>query len=341
MQPLWQQHSGIEVIMKALLLDHPGSPDTLYVSEVPEPQPAAGEVRVNVHAAGLNPADYKFAQRGVSRWKYPHILGLDVAGVIDAVGEGVSQWQVGDAVYYHGDLSKPGGFAESAIASAHAISPLPEQVSFNEAAALPCAGFTAYQALHRKLHVESGQTILVQGGAGGVGGFAVQLAAAAGLQVIATCSAENAEWVRQLGAAAVLDYHTEDIPLKVHEITQGRGVDAIVDTVGSATATVGLDILAFGGGIACIAALPDLSHFHSFGKALSVHDIALGGAYVSGDRIAQEELAHLGQKLGALVSDRTISPMLQEVIGLEDIPEALTRLSQRHVRGKIVAQIQP
>lgn len=325
--------------MKALLLDQPGPPHTLYVSERPEPHPAAGQVRVKVYAAGLNPADYKFAQRGVSSWKYPHILGLDVAGVIDEIGEGVTQWQVGDSVYYHGDLSQPGGFAEWAIATAHAIAPLPSQVSFNEAAALPCAGFTAYQSLNHKLHIESGQTVLVQAGAGGVGGFAVQLATLAGSRVIATCSAENFDWVRQLGAADVLDYQTEYIPSKVREMTDGRGVDAIIDAVGSATATDGLEMLAFGGGIACVAALPDLSRFQSFGKALSVHDIALGGAYLAGDRIAQAELALLGQKVGKLVSDRAISPMLQEVIRLENIPDALTRLSQRHVRGKIVAQL--
>jgi NADPH:quinone reductase-like Zn-dependent oxidoreductase len=327
--------------MKALLLDRPGSPDTLYVSDLPEPHPAAGEVRVRVHAAGLNPADYRFARRGFPRWHYPQILGLDVAGVIDALGADVTQWQVGDAVYYHGDLSKPGGFAEWTIAPAHAIAPLPQDLTFTEAAALPCAGFTAYQCLHHKLHVESGQTILVQAGAGGVGGFAVQLAAAAGLQVIATCSAANVDWVRQLGATDVLDYHAQDIPLEVQRLTNNRGVDAIVDTVSADTATTGLDMLAFGGGIACVAALPDFKHFQSFGKALSVHDIALGGAHLSGDRTAQAQLAQIGRELGKLVSDRTITPMLQEVICLEQIPDGLTRLAQRHVRGKVVAQIQP
>ncbi|MDX2244226.1 MAG: zinc-binding dehydrogenase [Leptolyngbyaceae cyanobacterium bins.302] len=326
--------------MRALLLDRPGSPDTLYVSELPEPQPTAGQVRVKVHAAGLNPADYKFAQRGFARWSYPHIPGMDVAGVIDEIGADVTQWQVGDAVYYHGDLSQPGAFAEWTIAQPHAIAPLPQGVSFTEAAALPCAGFTAYQALHHKLHIAAGQTILVQAGAGGVGGFAVQLAALAGLKVISTCSMANFDWVRQLGASDVLDYHTQDVAAEVQKLTDGRGVDAIVDTVNADTATLGLDLLAFGGGIACVAALPNFNHFQSFGKALSVHDIALGGAYLSGDRPAQEQLAQIGRDLGQLVSDRKINPMLHEVIGLEEIPDGLTRLSQRHIRGKIVAQIQ-
>lgn len=327
--------------MKALLLDQPGLPASLYVGTVPEPHPAAGEVRVKVHAAGLNPVDYKLAKRGVGRWTYPHILGLDVAGVIDALGLGVTQWQIGDAVYYHGDLSKPGGFAEWAIAPAHAISPLPPSLSFNEAAALPCAGFTAYQSLHHKLHIQRGQTILVQAGAGGVGGFAVQLAAIAQLRVIATCSAANFDCVRQLGATEVLDYQTQDIPAAVRKLTQGRGVDAIVDPVNADTATEGLGMLAYGGGIACVAALPDFSRFQSSGKALSVHDISLGGAHLSGDRTAQAQLAQIGRDFGQLVSDRAITPMLEEVIRLEDIPDGLDRLSQRHVRGKIVAQIYP
>ncbi len=118
--------------MKALLLNHPGLPDTLYVSEVPEPYPAGGEVWVKVHAAGLNPADYQFAQRDFPKWHYPHILGLDVAGVIDMLGANATEWQVGDPVFYHGDLSKPGGFAEWTIAPAHAIAPLPKGLSFNE-----------------------------------------------------------------------------------------------------------------------------------------------------------------------------------------------------------------
>lgn len=174
--------------MKALVIDKPGSPESLRLAEMPQPEPGEGEVRVKVHAAGLNPADYKFMQRGFRSWNYPFVPGLDVAGIIDEIGPGVSDWQVGDAVYYHGNLSKPGGFAEEAITVARTLAPLPKNISFVEAAALPCAGWTAYQALHRKLHIEQEQTILIQGGAGGVGGFAVQLAALAGVKAIATCS---------------------------------------------------------------------------------------------------------------------------------------------------------
>ena len=327
--------------MKALVLDKPGLPETLHISEMSKPRPNNGEVRVKVQAVGLNPADYKFIQRGFRTWNYPFIPGLDVAGIIDAIGVDVLDWKIGDAVYYHGDFSKSGGFAEWAITTAHTIAPLPQNLSFTEAAALPCAGFTAYQVLYRKLHIQSGQTILIHGGAGGVGGFAVQLAALESLQVISTSSPRNFNWVRQRGATTVLDYSQEDIPSRVREITNGRGVDSIVDTVGSASATVGLNMLAFGGAIACVAGLPNFNHMQSFGKAISVHDVALGGAHLSGDVKAQKELAQIGKDFGKLVSSHKIDPMLQEVISLEEIPEALIRLSQRHVRGKIVARIQP
>jgi NADPH:quinone reductase len=326
--------------MKALVLDRPGTPDTLHLAEMPQPQPGEGEVRVKVHAVGLNPADYKFALRGFRTWKYPFILGLDVAGTIDALGPSVTGWNLGDAVYYHGNLSKPGGFAEWTIATAHAIAPLPEKLSFLEAAALPCAGFTAYQVLYHKLNIKPGQTLLVQGGGGGVGGFAIQLAALEGLQVITTCSGHNSEWVRQLGATEVLDYTNEDITNRIREITQGRGVDAILDTVSSKSATEGIGMLAFGGGIACVNGLPDFTKLESFGRALSVHDVALGGAYFAGDRVAEMQLAEIGKAFGNLVTTRKINPLLQEAIGLENIPEALVQLSQRHVRGKIVAEIQ-
>ncbi len=325
--------------MKAIVLDQPGTPDTLHLAEMPKPEPNAGEVRVRVHAVGLNPADYKFALRGFRTWTYPFILGLDVAGTIDAIAPDVTDWQIGDAVYYHGNLSKPGGFAEYAIAPAIAIAPMPQGFSFAEAAAFPCSGFTAYQVLHRKLGIRAGQMLLVQGGAGGVGGFAIQLGVLAGAEVITTCSAQNFDWVKQLGATHVIDYTQEEVSTQVKTLTHGRGVDAIVDGVSSASATAGLEMLAFGGGIACVNGLPDLAKLQSFGRALSVHDVALGGAHLSGDLMAQKQLAEIGQAFGDIASTHQLNPLLQELISLEEIPQALVRLSQRHVRGKIVAQI--
>jgi NADPH:quinone reductase-like Zn-dependent oxidoreductase len=325
--------------MKALVLDGPGAPDTLYTTEITQPEPRAGEVRVKVHAVGLNPVDYKLAASGFPGWDYPVVLGLDVAGVIDRVGRDVEDWQVGDPVYYHGDLTKSGGYGQYAIAPAHVIAWLPDGLSFVAAAALPCAGFTAYQAVHRKLNVQAGKTILIHGGAGGVGGFAVQLCKLANVNVIATCSRHNFNFVKDLGASEVVDYKGNSVAEAVADITKGRGVDYILDTVGSDNATASLELLAFNGGIACVAGLPDLLAIEPFSKGISVHEVTLGGAYRSEDYAAQESLAKIGMEFGALASKGLIKPMVEETIELEDVPDALIRLSMRHVRGKIVASI--
>jgi NADPH:quinone reductase-like Zn-dependent oxidoreductase len=216
---------------------------------------------------------------------------------------------------------------------------IPEEISFVEAAALPAAGLAAYQALFRRLHLQAGQTVLVQGGAGGVGGFAVQLAAWAGAIVITTASAHNFDYVKRLGAHHVIDYNIENVVERVLSSTGGRGVDAIVDTVGTDTATAGLDMLAFGGGLACVSRLPDFSHIRPLTKALSIHEIFLNGAHLSGDRIAQEDLARMGREMIELVRTKQIDPTVSEIISLEAVPDGLRRLSQRHVRGKIVAQL--
>lgn len=143
--------------MKALVLDKPGTPESLYPTDLEQPKPGPGEVCVKVHAVGLNPVDYKLAASGFPGWDYPMILGVDVAGVIDSVGKGVDEWQPGDPVYYLSDLSKPGGYSQYAIITTRTLAWLPEGLSYTDAAALPCAGFTAYQALHRKIHVQKRQ----------------------------------------------------------------------------------------------------------------------------------------------------------------------------------------
>ena len=327
--------------MKAVVLDRPGSPDILRISDVDIPVPGNGEVRVKVHAVGLNPVDYKLAEYGYPTWRFPFVLGLDVAGTIDELGPDVSGWKVGDQVFYHGDLSKPGGFADYAVTAAHTMVPLPKGLSFVDAAGLPCAGFTAYHALFDKLHIQENQTILIHGGAGGVGGFGVQLAAMSGLEVISTCSDHNADYVKTLGARHVINYATQDVPAMVRKFTKEKGVDAVVDTISSQSATAGLGMLAFGGGIACIAGLPDISKIVPFTKAFSVHEIALGAVYLWGGKKRQEQLVRYGKALGSLASEKKIQTMVGEVISMEEIPDGLMRLSKRHVRGKIVAQIVP
>lgn len=148
------------------------------------------------------------------------------------------------------------------------------------------------------------------------------------------------DYVIDLGADYAIDYQNEDVGMRVKAITEGRGVDVILDTVSLTTATSGLDMLAFNGHLACIAGMPDFSQIKPFLKAPSIHAIALGGAYLSEDLPAQRDLANIAEELGQLVAQGKVKPMVSETITLEDVPVGLQRLSDGLVRGKVVAQVE-
>ncbi|MEK3805901.1 zinc-binding dehydrogenase [Bacillus sp. FSL H8-0547] len=325
--------------MKALLLNGKNEWKNMKIEETEKPVPKKGEVVVEIHAAGLNPVDYKTGTNGNPNWTFPHILGLDAAGTIHEVGEGVTQWKKGDRVVYHGDFNKRGAYAEYGVTTAHTISRIPDSITFEEAAALPTAGYTAYQALFRKLPMNAIETILIHGGAGGVGGFGIQLAKAAGKTVITTASERNHDYVLSLGADHVIDYTKEDVKAKVMELTDGRGVDAVLDTVGRDNATASLDLIAYNGHIAHIAGAPDYSRVKPFTKVISFHEIALNAIHHHDDVISERDLAKMGDELLKMVDEKKVSPLLERVISLEEVPQTLEELSNRHVKGKIVAKI--
>lgn len=293
--------------MRALLLPAAGQFDALQVGEAPRPQPGPGQVLIAVHAAGLNPVEYKVAGGdGIPTWGWPHILGQDCAGVIAELGEGVSGFAVGDRVACHGDLGREGSFAEYVVDDADVITRIPDGVDDVAAAALPCAGMTAYQAIVHRLHVEAGQTVLVTAGAGGVGGYAIQLARIAGARVLATASAENADRLR---------------------------------TLGTDSATTNLGLLVHGGGIVTIDGRPDITTIPELTTAPSVHEVALGAAYQWGDAAARRRLSTDLAALLELVAAGRLDPMVTRTVGLDEIPAALHDLEGRHVTGKIVARV--
>jgi NADPH:quinone reductase len=325
--------------MKALLLEDKGKVFEMKVGTVEKPVPGKGEILVQIKATALNPVDYKTGNGGNPNWTYPHILGLDSAGIVEEVGTDVTNVKVGDRVVYHGDLTKKGGFAEYGVTTAHTVSLIPEGISFEDAAALPTAGYTAYQALFHKMHASRGQTILVHAGAGGVGGFAIQLAQNAGLTVFTTASSANYEYVKGLGAVYAIDYREEDFVEKVMGITNGLGVNLVLDTVGRDNADKSLKALAFNGQIAFIAGPPNVNDAISFAHPLSFHQVALGSVHQSNNIDQQLKLAEMGDHMLSLLQEGKISALVEKIISLEEVPEALADLSTRRVKGKIVAKI--
>jgi NADPH:quinone reductase len=326
--------------MKAVLLDAPGPPSSLRIGERSDPIPSDEEVLVRVHAAALNPVDYKVAAIGSELWSYPHVLGVDVAGVIDQVGGHAKGWRPGDRVFYHATWRRPGAYAELNTVPSHTIARIPASVSYVDAAAIPCAGLTAYSALHRRLHCRSGDIVLVHSGSGGVGGFAIQLAKRVGAMVVATCSAANADYVRRLGADEVIDYRSEDVFNRAQEIAGPRLFDGIIDTIGPKNGIDNLRLLAPEGGVAFIAGIPDLSRIDDLPYSIAIHDIGLGGVLVAPHfRRQQEDLAKMASEMIALVEQREIISTVSSIISLEKIPKNLATLAEGHVRGKIVAQL--
>ncbi|MFE4043693.1 MULTISPECIES: zinc-binding dehydrogenase [unclassified Priestia] len=325
--------------MKALLLEGKGKVSEMKVGNIQKPHPAKGEILVKIKATALNPVDYKTGNSGNPSWTYPHVLGLDSAGVVEEVGEEVTAVKVGDRVVYHSDLSKKGGFAQYGVTTAHTVSLIPQGVSFEDAAAIPCAGYTAYQALFHKMNASKGQTILIHAGAGGVGGFTIQLAKNAGLTVLTTASSANHEFVKSLGADYVIDYRKEDFVKKVLELTDGIGVDLVLDTVGRDNADESVKALAFNGQIAFIAGPPNVNNAISFAHPLSFHQVALGSVHQSNNVKEQQKLAEMGNKMLLLLQENTLNALVEKVISLEEVPAALDELATRRVKGKIVAVI--
>ncbi|RKH72642.1 quinone oxidoreductase [Corallococcus interemptor] len=228
--------------MKAIRYHQLGGPEVLRWEDAPEPVPGPGQVLLRVHAAGVNFADTE-RRRGLydAQVPLPRILGSEAAGVVRAVGPGVDASWVGRRVVA---LTKQ-AYAEAALAPVEQLLVLPPEVSFEEAAALLVQGLTAYHVVHTVGRVEAGQTVLIHAAAGGVGLLAVQLAKAAGARVIGTVSGEaKAKLARDVGADDVIRYDREDVAASVRELTGGRGVERVLDSVGASTWQASLDALA-------------------------------------------------------------------------------------------------
>lgn len=237
--------------MKAVLLPKHGGPEVLSYGDAPDPVAGPGEVVVDIHAASLNAADYKVRLGGPNHnLTFPYILGRDFSGVVSATGTGVTDLTVGDAVFGVLDQGNEGAYAEKVAIKAEIIAKKPENLGHAKAAAMALTSLTTLWTLEDTVQLQAGETILIQGGAGGCAGFGIQYAKHVGATVITTASPNNHDYVRRLGADQVIDYHTQDFTEVVSDC------DVVFDTVGGDVQVRSYEVLKPGGRLAWIAPAP-------------------------------------------------------------------------------------
>ena len=234
--------------MKAAFIEQHGGPEVLKYGEMPDPVAASGQVVVDITAASVNGADWKVREgKSGQLSKFPYILGRDFSGVVSAVGTGVSELRVGDEVFAVCDAGQEGAYAEKIAIKASIVAKKTEGLSHVDAAALALAGLTAIVSIEDTLKLKKGETILIQGGAGGVASFAIQLAKHLGARVITTASAANHAYLRGIGVDEIIDYNAVDFTKAV------KNCDAVFDTVGGDVAQRSFAVLKPGGRAAFIA----------------------------------------------------------------------------------------
>jgi NADPH:quinone reductase-like Zn-dependent oxidoreductase len=316
--------------MKAFIYERYGPPERLRMTEVDRPSPTADQVLVKVLAASVNAADWHVlrgkplfsrATLGLLRPKH-QILGVDVAGQVEAVGAGVSGFQPGDEVYANLLDHGYGGFAEYVAAPVGVVASKPANLSFEEAAAVPMAAVTALQGLRRHGELQPAQRVLINGASGGVGSFAVQLGKASGAEVIAVTSTGNLELARSLGADQVVDYTTTDFT------RAGERYDRILDTVGNRSASDLRRALAEGGKAA-------VTGFTSVARLL--------GVSLRGGKDVTQVQAHVTsqdlERLSELLDAGEVRPQIERRYQLSELPAAIAYLEQGHARGKVVVRV--
>ncbi|MDY0834342.1 zinc-dependent alcohol dehydrogenase family protein [Pseudomonas sp. SED1] len=318
--------------MKALILNSFGGPESFELCDVPKPVPHAGQVLVRVHATSINPLDYQVRRGDYSDWvPLPAITGHDVSGVVEEVGPGVTTFAPGDEVWYTPQIFEgPGSYAEYHVAHESIIGKKPSSLSHLEAASLSLVGGTAWEALVVRAALKVGESILVHGGAGGVGHVAIQLAKAMGTKVFTTVREVNVEFARSMGADVIIDYEKEDYVDVIQRETAGRGVDVVFDTIGGNTLSRSPDALAQLGRVVSIV---DIAHpqnlVQAWGKNASYHFV-----FTRQNRGKLDEMS-------ALIANGKLRPHLGAVYSLADIPLAHSRLESPNngIQGKIAIAV--
>lgn len=311
--------------MRAMALEEFGGSDKLREMDLPRPVVGPDFVLIRVRAAGLNPVDWKLREGGLEA-AFPHIFpvvpGWDAAGSVEAVGPAVTRFEPGDEVfaYCRKHFVGQGTYAEYVAVRDGSVAPMPAALDFPAAAAVPLAGLTARQALLDTAGLHQGETVLVHAAAGGVGSFAVQIAACVGARAIGTASEEKHGYLRELGAAETVDYSREDFVAATREVAPG-GVDVVLDTLGGETLRRSLDALRDGGRLVSIAEPPA-------GEEFAGRGIESRYVFVRPDGGALEAL-------GAMADEERLHVHLEETYPLSEAAAAMDRLQAGRVRGKL------
>ncbi|MBI3443065.1 NADP-dependent oxidoreductase [Candidatus Woesebacteria bacterium] len=310
--------------MKAAQINKYGGSDVVEINQnAPKPVVSAGKILVKVHAAGVNPFDWKvregYMQKMISL-KFPSTLGGDFSGVVAEVGEGVSDFKTGDEVYGQSYVFGGGGtFAEFVLADPKNIAIKPKKLSRVEAGALPLAGISAYQALVDHINLSKGQKLLIHGGAGGIGSIAIQIAKHMGAYVVTTVSADDKQFAKESGADEMIDYKNQKFEDLLH------AYDAVFDTVGGETYKRSFKVLKKNGVIVSMLEQPNQELMQKYGvKALA-----------QGTKVTNEHLA----KLADLVDNGIIIVHVDKTFILDQAGEALEYLKTGHPRGKVVLTV--
>lgn len=304
--------------MKAIVVHQFGGPEAMKLEEVPRPEPSEDQVLIKVIAAGVNPVD-AMVRAGKFGGKTPHIPGYDIAGIVEKAGAKITKLKVGDAVYAYLDIPGGGGYAEYAVATEKEAALKPKSISFVEAAGVPIVALTAWQALFDSAKLAAGQTVLIHGGSGGVGTFAIQMAKARGAKVIATASTANQDLLKQLGADVAIDYTRQ----KFEDVA--KDVDVVLDSVGRDTLKRSYGVVKKGGFIATLVSRLDQAELDKHG----IHGASISVVPNSA------ELAEIGK----MIDDRKMKVIVSQTLPLSEAVKAHQQVETGHTRGKIVLKI--
>ena len=311
-------------MMKAIVVHEYGGAEVLHYEEAPRPQPNDNEVLIRVIAASVNPVDAAIRSGKYAEYfhtKLPLIPGMDAAGVIEKAGSKITALKAGDPVYAFFTLREEGGYGEFALAKEGEVARKPSSITYEEAAAVPAAGSTAWQALVDAAKLGAGQTVLIHGGSGGVGHFAIQIAKARGARVIATASTANQEFLKKLGVDQAIDYTAT----KFEDVV--KDVDVVLDAVGGDTLRRSYSVVKKGGIIVTIAGEPDQA-------ALDAHGIR-------GVSISAAPKSETFAELTRLIEDGKVKPVVTQVFPLAEVAKAQEQIATRHTRGKIILRVSP